>query len=270
LEGGERADLLRRYGGLIQRLGGLYYTGPDVGTSAADMDIIAERGRPYVFCCTAGGGGSSGPYTALGVYTAIQVTYEHISGRDSLAGSRVLVQGVGSVGRPLIDHLLDAGAMVLFSEVDADLIGRYRDEVGLPYIPADRVPETECDIYAPCALGGELNDETISRLRCRAIAGGANNQLARPECAQELMARGILYAPDFVVNVGGAMGITGIELEGWTAAEARDQVTASVRQALQRIFHCSEEEGITTHAAACRIAEANLGFSNEPAAVVVG
>jgi leucine dehydrogenase len=259
----ERADLLRRYGGLIHQLGGLYYTGPDVGTSAADMDIIAETGRPYVFCCTpeAGGAGSSGPYTALGVYAAIQVAYEHVSGRDSLGGCRVLVQGVGSVGRGLIDPLLSAGAMVLFSEVDEGLIAYYRDELGLQYVPPDQVPATDCDIYAPCALGGVLNGETIPRLRCRAIAGGANNQLATPEDAQALLARGILYAPDFVVNVGGAMGITGMELDGWSAAEARDQVTTSVRRALQRIFQCSEEEGITTYAAACRIAEANLGLS---------
>jgi leucine dehydrogenase len=270
LESEERTDLLRRYGTLIHRLGGLYYTGPDVGTSADDMDIIAETGRPYVFCCTAGGAGSSGPYTALGVYTAIQAAYEHVSGRDSLAGCRVLVQGVGSVGRDLIDHLLAAEATVLFSEIDADVIGRYRDEMGLQFVPPDQVPVTECDVYAPCALGGVLNGQTIPRLRCRAVAGGANNQLAGPDNARELMARGILYAPDFVVNVGGAMGLTGIELEGWTAAEARGRVSASVRRALQSIFHCSEEEGITTHDAACRIAEANLGLRERPVVAPAG
>jgi leucine dehydrogenase len=260
LPASERPGLLRRHGRLIKQLGGLFYTGPDVGTSAADMDVIAETGQPYVFCRTPanGGAGSPGPYTALGVFTAVQVAYQHRSGAESLAGCRVLVQGVGSVGHHLIDRLLAAGAEVLFSEVDPALISRYQDELGLQFVPPERVPETACDVYAPCALGGVLNEQTIPLLRCRAIAGGANNQLATPEAARQLLARDILYAPDYVVNVGGAMAIPGIELDGWSAAEARRQVSSSVRDALQRIFLCAEEEGVTTDEAACRIAEAHL------------
>lgn len=256
----ERPDLLRRYGALIQQLGGLFYTGPDVGTSAADMDVIAETGHPYIFCRSpeSGGGGSPGPYTALGVFTAIQVAHTHLTGRDSLEGCRVLVQGVGSVGKRLIDQLISAGAEVLFSEVDAETIGRYRDEMGLPFIPPPSVSTTDCDIYAPCALGGVLNDDTIPRLKCRAVVGGANNQLAYPEGAEQLLDRGILYAPDYVVNVGGAMAITGIELQGWSESEARHQVSHSVQQALLHIFQRSQEEGITTDEAARRLAEANL------------
>lgn len=255
-----RPDLLRRYGELIHQLGGLFYTGPDVGTSAADMDIIAETGQPYVFCRTpeAGGAGSPGPFTALGVFTAIRVTWAHAGGQQSLTGCRVLVQGVGSVGRRLIDHLLSAGAEVLFSEVDDAIIRRYRDEMGLQFVAPESVAAAGCDIYAPCALGGVLNAETILQLKCRAVAGGANNQLAVPEDAERLKARGILYAPDYVVNVGGAMAIPGIELQGWPAEGARRRVSESVREALTRIFRLSAEEGITTDAAARRIAEANL------------
>ncbi|HSG15538.1 MAG TPA: Glu/Leu/Phe/Val dehydrogenase dimerization domain-containing protein [Anaerolineae bacterium] len=256
----DRPDLLRRYGALIHQLGGLFYTGPDVGTTAADMDVIAETGHPYIFCRSpeCGGGGSPGPYTALGVFTAIQVANARVSSGTSLAGCRVLVQGVGSVGRRLIDHLMAAGVEVLFSEVDEAIISQCRDELGLKFVPAQLIASVDCDIYAPCALGGVLNEDTIPQLKCRAVAGGANNQLSTPEAAEQLMARGILYAPDYVVNVGGAMAICGIELQGWSPGEAQKRVSDSVREALSRIFHLSQDERITTDAAARRIAEGNL------------
>jgi leucine dehydrogenase len=181
-----RRSLLRRYGSLVRQLGGLFYTGPDVGTCSDDMDIIAETGTPYVFACTpaAGGAGSSGPFTALGVFTGIQVACEHLFGESSLKDRKVLVQGTGSVGSVLIEHLRAAGADVLFSDVEQGAIRRFRDELGLGYIPPDAVYATECDIFSPCALGGVLNAETIPQLKCRAVAGGANNQLACPEDAE--------------------------------------------------------------------------------------
>jgi leucine dehydrogenase len=260
LEPDARPDLLRRYGGLVHQLGGFFYTGPDVGTSPTDMDIIAETGSPYIFCRTpaAGGAGSSGPVTALGVFTGIQVACEHIFGEASLKGRKVLVQGVGSVGGTLIEHLCAAGAEVMFSEVDAGIIHCFEDEPGFQFIPVEEVYTTECDVFAPCALGGVLNANTIPHLKCRVVAGGANNQLASPEDAERLRARGIIYAPDYVVNVGGAMAIPGIESLGWSQAEAEKQVVESVRGALLRIFELAAEEGITTDAAARRIAEEHL------------
>lgn len=255
-----RPDLLRRYGRLVQQLGGLFYTGPDVGTSATDMDIIADTGAPYVFCRTpeAGGVGSPGPFTALGVFIGIRVACEHVFGEESLKSRKVLVQGVGSVGRNLIDNLRNAGAEVLFSDVDDKIIQHFRDELGSQFIHAEEVYKTECDVFAPCALGGVLNENTIPQLKCRAIAGGANNQLANPEDAERLRARDIIYAPDYVINVGGAMGVTGIEILGWSRAEAEENVVESVRRALQRIFEMAEEEGITTDESARRIAEEHL------------
>jgi leucine dehydrogenase len=260
LESQSRSDLLRRYGGLVHQLGGLFYTGPDVGTSSADMDIIDETGAPYIFCRTpaAGGAGSSGPVTALGVFTGIQVACEHAFGEASLKGRRVLVQGVGSVGGTLIEHLRAAGAEVMFSEVDKGLIQRFRDELGLRFIPAEEVYTTECDVFAPCALGGVLSASTIPQLKCRVVAGGANNQLAGAEDADRLRVRGIIYAPDYVVNVGGAMAIPGTESLGWSQAEADEQVVKSVRGALLRILELAAAEGITTDAAARRIAEEHL------------
>ena len=255
-----RPALLRRYGALIHQLGGMFYTGPDVGTSSADMDIIAETGAPYVFARTpaAGGAGSSGPATALGVFSGIQVACQHLFGEASLKGRRVLVQGTGSVGGPLIEHLRAAGAEVVFSEVDEGAIRRFRDEPGLEFVPAEAVYTTECDIFAPCALGGVLNANTIPQLKCRAVAGGANNQLAGPEDAERLRARGILYAPDYVINVGGAMALLGLETQGWTQERAEKEVAESVRRALRQIFELAVTEDITTEAAARHIAEERL------------
>ncbi len=255
-----RTDLRRRYGKLIQQLGGLFYTGPDVGTSSTDMDIIAETGAPYIHSRTpsAGGAGSSGPATAMGVFTGIQVVCEQLFGDASLEGRRVLVQGVGDVGESLIEHLRAAGAEVLFSEVDEKLIRRFRDELGFQFVPAKAVYSTECDIFSPCALGGVFNGDTVSQLRCRAIAGGANNQLAGPEDAERLRTRGILYAPDYVINVGGAMAITGIEALGWSREEAMRQVVTSIQGGLRQVFELAEKEGITTEGAALRVAEEHL------------
>jgi leucine dehydrogenase len=255
-----RADLLRRYGALIHQLGGYFNTGPDVGTSSADMDIIAETGSPYVFARSpaAGGAGSPAPFTAAGVFTGIQIASEHAFRESSLKGRTVLVQGVGNVGGILIEHLRDAEAEVMFSEVNEDLIRRFRDELGLRFIPLEDVFITACDVFAPCALGGVLNADTIPNLKCRVIAGGANNQLATAEDAKRLQAKDILYAPDYVVNVGGALAITEMELSGWSKAEAEEKVIESVRGALHRIFEMGEAEGITTDEAARRIAEEHL------------
>jgi leucine dehydrogenase len=128
----------------------------------------------------------------------------------------------------------------------------------LQFIPVEELYQTGCDVFAPCALGGVLDETTIPQLKCRVVAGGANNQLAQPEDAERLRARGIIYAPDYVVNVGGAMAIPGIETQGWSQAEAEEKVVKSVRYALQRIIQMAEEQGITTEEAAHRIAEEHL------------
>jgi len=258
-----REDLLRRHGKLVHQLGGLFYTGPDVGTSSADMDIIAETGSPYVFCRTpeAGGSGSPGPFTALGVFTGIRVACEYVFGETSLKRRKVFVQGVGSVGGLLVEHLRNAGAEVLFTEVDDRLIQHFRDELGVQFIPLEDVYETECDIFAPCALGGVINEDTIRQLKCRVVAGAANNQLARLEDGDRLRAKGILYAPDYVINVGGAMASPAIETLGWSHSHAEERVANSVRSALERIFAMADSAGISTNEAARRIAEENLSRS---------
>lgn len=260
LDSSARPALLRRHGALVHQLGGLYYTAPDVGTSAADMDVVAETGEPYVFGRTpdAGGAGPSGPTTAVGVLSGIQVACEHVFGEASLKDRRVLVQGAGSVGGTLIELLREAGANVLFSDVDEDAIGRFRDEQGVEFVPGEAVYSTECDVFAPCALGGVLDANTIPQLKCRVVAGGANNQLAEPGDAERLRARQILYAPDYVVNVGGAMAGVGQESMGWTREHAEKEVSGSVRRTLRHVFEFAARKDITTEAAARLIAKERL------------
>jgi glutamate dehydrogenase/leucine dehydrogenase len=260
-DAGQRPGLLRRYGRLVHQLGGLFQTAGDVGTSSEDMDIIAETGAPYIFSRTpdAGGMGDSGPITALGVFAGIQVAAERAFGAPSLEGRRVLVQGTGKVGGTLIELLRAAGAAVSFSDVNEAAIRHFRDEVGLLFVAPDAVYEAEADIFAPCALGGILSETTIPRLRCQVVAGAANNQLRVAEDGERLRARGILYAPDFVINAGGAIGIIGVETMGWSYAQAEREVAERIQGTLARIFAVAAAEGITTDVAARRLAEERLG-----------
>jgi leucine dehydrogenase len=255
-----RPDLLRRYGALVKQLGGLFQTGPDVGTSPEDMDIISETGAPHIFARTiqAGGAGDSGAPTAVGVFQAIKTVCAQLFGSDALEGRRVLVQGAGSVGGRVIAKLREAGAAVLFSDVDETAIRRFRDEQHVPFVAPDQVYETECDLFSPCALGGVLNKETIARLRCRAVVGSANNQLAEEEDALRLHQRGILYAPDFVVSFGGAMGIYGQEVLHWTQEEAHARVASAIDESLRQVFALADAEKITPNEAARRIVEKRL------------
>lgn len=260
LEPKSRAPLLRRYGALLKQLGGLFRTGPDVGTTPADMDVIAETGAPYVLARTAGAGGTGdpGPFTALGVITGIAVACEHVFGESSVRGRRVLVQGAGDVGRSLINYLREAGAEVLFSDIDEGVVRHFRDKLGLRFVPPEAVYHTECDVFAPCALGSVLNANTIPQLNCRAVVGSANNQLDSRKDAEALRSRGILYAPDYVVNVGGVIAVLGLETKGWSKLMAEEEVADSVRRILRRIFELAKAENTTTEAAARKIAENRL------------
>jgi leucine dehydrogenase len=255
-----RHALLRRYGEMVQKLGGLFYTGPDVGMSSTDIDIISETGSPYVFGRTpeAGGAGSSGPATALGVFSGMKVACEHVFGERSLNGRRVLVQGAGSVGGALIEYLRTADADVMFSDIEEESICRFRDDFSLQCISAEEVYSVECDIFAPCALGAVLNSNTIPQLKCRVVAGGANNQLAEPEDAERLKERGILYAPDYVVNVGGAMFLIGMETQNLSQEHLENEITGGIQSVLKQIFELSINKEITTEAAARQVAEKRL------------
>jgi leucine dehydrogenase len=186
------------------------------------------------------------------------VTCEYQFGSTSIEGKRVLVQGAGSVGGDLIKHLLAAGADVSFSDVDPKAIVHYRDEMNLSFIPPDEVYSADCDVFAPCALGGILSAETIPLLKCKAVAGGANNQLAKPADAELLRDRGILYAPDYIINAGGAMFLTRLGTHGWTKERAEQDMAESIIRALKQVYYMAAVDGITTEAAGRRLAEARL------------
>src|SRR5262245_29595208 len=260
-----RRGLLLRYGRRIASLGGRFRTGPDVGTSSEDMDVIAETAGPFVFGRTQshGGSGNSGPATALGIHMAIRTTCEEAFGSAALAGRHVLVQGAGSVGGALIERLLGDGARVSFSDVDEGAIRRLRDR-GVPFIQPAAVADTPCDLFSPCALGGALNADTVARLRCRAVAGGANNQLADEAVAEALAARGILYAPDFIANSGGACSHIHMEANGWSRERALRDIEERIPASLRAVFALARERGITPDAAAREIARRRLGRKGLP------
>lgn len=260
LDPSQREGLLRRFGDLVRSLGGLYRTGPDSGTTTADMDTIAESAPGLVFCRSrgAGGSGNPAPYTALGVFSAIEATAGRVFGGHSASGLTVLVQGVGSVGAELIGLLTAAGARVLCTDVADDRLEAGK-ALGAETVPPAGAMTAECDVAAPCALGGVLDAPTIAALRCRAVVGAANNQLATAEDGGLLRDRGILYAPDFVANAGGAIAAVGIEILGWTAEEARRRLVRLIGANLSEIYAIAEDQGVDTATAARSLAARRLG-----------
>ena len=254
--GEPRKRLLRRYGELVASLGGSYRTAGDMNISPADLDVVAET-CPWVYGTT-GRGGNSGRGTARGGLHAIRATLEHLFGSPDLAGRSVLVQGAGSVGALLARELTEAGARVAVSDVDA----ARASATGCETVSPERAVETEVDVYSPCAVGGTLNAESIPRLACRAIAGCANNQLAEPADAERLHERGILYAPDYVVNSGGIIQLIGLEDEGWNEAQLEERL-AGIGDTLRALFDEAETSGITPAEAAERLVSRRLAEARQ-------
>jgi len=245
--GDRRRALLLRYGELVASLRGTYGTAGDMNISPADLDIVKER-CPWVYGTT-GAGGNSGRGTAIGVLHGIRAAAEHVFGSPDLTGRRVLVQGAGAVGSDLARFLAADGAEVLVSDVDEQRAAA----TGGTFVPASDALTTECDVYSPCAVGGTLHADSIQQLQCRIVAGSANNQLATPEDAQRLHDRGILYAPDYVVNAGGVIQLLGLEDHGWDEPELERNL-AKIGDTLRRLFRDADETGTTPAAAAQRLA----------------
>jgi leucine dehydrogenase len=257
--GQRRRELFLRYGDLVASLGGTYRTSSDMNTGESDMDVIWERTK-YVFgrSVAAGGAGNPARPTALGVFHGIRASVAHRDGSDELTGRRILVQGAGGVGAQLADHLASAGASVLVADLDRTRAQAVARRAGGDVVDPDDILQTDADVYAPCAVGGVLDVDTASRIRCAVVAGSANNQLAQPEAAEVLHERGILYAPDYVINAGGAIGVAGIEQLGWSDAEV-NAALARIGETLGDVYRRSEEQGISTAAAADAIADERLG-----------
>lgn len=201
----EREPLLQRYGRLVGSLRGSFRTGQDLGTTTDDMVTIA-RETEFIHGIDRGSWTAidPGPFTARGVFVGTRAAVKAAFGGDTLAGRSVLIQGAGDVGEPLARLLAGAGARLLVSDLDAERAGRVAEAVGGTVVDPDAVYATPCDVYAPCAVGATVNSDTIAQLQCRIVAGSANNQLAVPEDAERLHERGVLYAPDYVINGGGA------------------------------------------------------------------
>jgi leucine dehydrogenase len=195
-----RAALFEAFGGFIETLNGRYITAVDSGTSAADMDCIAQQTR-HVTSTTAAGDPS--PHTAMGVFAGIRASAMARLGSDDLHGLRIAVQGLGHVGYALAEQLAAAGAELLVSDLDPGRLQLATEQLGAHPVSTEALPSSPCDIFVPCGLGGVLNQQTVAQLHCAVVAGAANNQLASPEVAELLEARGILYAPDYVINSGG-------------------------------------------------------------------
>lgn len=258
-QGDERRRILLRYAELAASLGRTFHTGPDVNTSSADMDVIGER-HEHVYCRSEvnGGSGDPGPYTARGVFHGIRASVRHAFGSDELAGRVVLVQGVGDVGGPLAEQLAADGARVLVSDVDDERVDPLAARIGAEIVPPDEVIGVQCDVYAPCALGGTVNAGTIPELRCCIVAGSANNQLAEPADSERLRDAGILYAPDFVINAGGVLYAWGTESLGWSLDTVETRLEG-VGDTLAEIYASADDDGIGTHAAAEDLARIRSG-----------
>lgn len=211
LEGAERRGLLTRYGHLLSSLRGTFVTGEDLGTTPEDMTEIA-RHCEHVMGASGGAAVDPGPYTARGVFRGIAAALTHLDG-PGLSGHSVVVQGLGDVGEPLATLLADAGARLLVSDIDGDRAERIASRLDAKIVDPETVLETRCDVLAPCAVGGVINERTIPSLQCRVVAGSANNQLGEPTDADRLHERGILYAPDYLINGGGALAFGLMDLE---------------------------------------------------------
>jgi valine dehydrogenase (NAD+) len=251
--------LLRAYGRFVQSLHGRYFTACDVGTFSEDMDVIA-RECDYVTGRTLahGGAGDSSILTAFGVFQGMRAAAEHAWGDPSLRGRRVGVEGVGKVGRRLVEHLVTDGAEVIVTDVTEAAIDRVRTEHPEVEVADGHaaLSGAEIDVYAPCALGGALDDATVEALRAKIVCGGANNQLAHVGIEKQLADRGVLYAPDYVVNSGGVIQVAD-EIEGFDFDRAR-QKAGGIFDTTRRIFQIAADEGVPPAVAADRLAERRM------------
>ncbi|MBN9737053.1 MULTISPECIES: Glu/Leu/Phe/Val dehydrogenase family protein [unclassified Pseudonocardia] len=245
--------ILELHAANLNLLGGNYTTGPDVGTGSADMDTLRAL-TPHAFgrSVAAGGPGSSAPTTALGVFAAVTAAVDE-AGLDGLDGLRVLVQGLGAVGADVARLAADAGAKLIVTDVDPDRCAAAADAFGAEVIGTADVLTRECDVLVPCATGGLLSTATAATVPCAVVAGAANNLLADDGAAEVLRRRGITYAPDFVANAGGAIHLVGREVLGWGAERVAER-TRAIGDTLAAVFADARELGVTTVAAAERVA----------------
>ncbi len=251
-------ELFQKYGEFIQSLNGKYITAEDVGTSTSDMVNVRETTK-YVTGLpeSMGGGGDPSPVTAYGVYMAMKASAKEVWGTDSLKGKKVTVQGVGHVGEYLVKLISEESAKVFITDINQEQLNDVSKKYQAEIVSPESVYDLDADIYAPCALGATLNTDHINRLKCVIVAGSANNQLADENLHSKMIAeKGILYAPDFLINAGGLINVYS-ELQGYNHQKALDQAKHIYNTTLE-IFKKAKAENITTLSAANKIAEERI------------
>ncbi len=249
--------LFRAFGAYVNSLQGKYITAEDVGTTVRDMEYVFMEtpyvtGIPKVF----GGSGDPSPHTAHGVLMAIKASVKEKLNEDSLKDIRVAVQGLGNVGYYLVQDLIKEGAVVSVGDIDQKKVKKFCQEHNIENVNPNEIVSKECDVFAPCALGSIINNDTLVQLKCKIIAGAANNQLAESHHSEALRELGILYAPDYVANAGGLMNVF-VELEGYSHERALEK-TAKIYENMLQIFSTARDKNINTDRAANYIAEKRL------------
>lgn len=250
--------LMRRFGRFIENLNGSFITAEDVGTSPKDMEYIRMETK-YVTGIpeSIGGSGDPSPVTARGVFMGIKASVKEFFGNDNLAGKSVAVQGIGHVGEILVGLLRNENAKVYISDINEDRLRQVAQKYGAEAISTNKLFDLDIDIYSPCALGATVNTETINRLKCSIIAGSANNQLADEEVHGKLLLdKGILYAPDYLINAGGLINCYS-EIAGFNKKKTL-QMTENIYEATRRVLKKSKEDNIPTNEAANKIAEKRI------------
>ena len=248
-------ELMLRFGEFVHSLGGRYITAEDIGMATADMDLVRTV-TPYVTGISEeiGGAGNPSPITAYGVFMGMKAAANHAFGSNVLEDKVVYVQGIGNVGEALVENLTNEGAKVYISDINQDRLEEVRDKYSVTIYEGANIYAEEMDIYAPCALGATVNDQTLPHLKAKVIAGAANNQLADENRHGILLKeKGIVYAPDFLINAGGIINVYG-ELKGYSKEESIKK-TENIYNTTLEIFKHSDKENITTHRAAFNIAQ---------------
>lgn len=250
--------LFRAFGKCVNTLGGRYITAEDVGTSVEDMEYVFEETRYVTGVDIAhGGSGDPSPFTAYGTLQGIKASVEHKLGKKELKGLKVSIQGLGHVGHHLAGYLKKEGAVVFATDIDEDRCKRAKEESVVDEIVApDEIYGLDVDVFAPCALGAVVNDQTLDQFRCSIITGAANNQLATLKHGDILQQKGILYAPDYVVNAGGLMNVY-IELEGYSEVRAR-RICNGIFGNVMTVFKISDRDQVAPAIAADRMVEERL------------
>lgn len=254
-------ELLMAFGAAVEKLGGAYICAEDMGCTGEDVKIIRKMTKYVVGLPHENSSGDPGPFTAWGTFRGIQSIVKRLYMSDSLEGKKVAVQGLGNVGGFLVEHLFWAGADLILADIDSEKLQKFAKKYNAKIVGCDEIWKVECDIFVPCAAGGIINDQTISEFRCKGIAGCANNQLLRDTHAEILRDRGILYAPDFVINSGGLLNVS-VELddEGYNPRIPRYKVH-HIYDTLLAIYEIAEKNRESTHQAALSLAEYRIKYA---------